>query len=397
MKNKLVLAYSGGLDTSYCAVHLSQDLDYEVHAVSVNTGGFTKEEISKIEANAYKMGVSTYKNINAVETFYDKVIKYLIYGNVLKNNTYPLSVSAERIIQAIEIVEYAKSIGAGYIAHGSTGAGNDQVRFDMIFETLAPDIQIITPIRDKKLSRQEEIDYLKNNGVDMSWEKAKYSVNRGLWGTSVGGEETLTSKNPLPNHAYPSQLQSEDEHDKVILTFKKGEFVALNGKSQSPEKNIEELNSMASKFAIGRDIHVGDTIVGIKGRVGFEAPAALISIKAHHLLEKHTLTKWQMQHKDYLSSFYGMHLHEGQYLDPVMRNIEAFLENSQENVSGEVYVSLRPYHFTVDGIESEHDLMNAKFGSYGEMNKGWTAAEAKGFIKIIGNQNKIYYQVNSSK
>jgi len=394
MSKKLVLAYSGGLDTSYCAVHLSKDLGYEVHAVSVNTGGFTSEEISTIESNAYKMGVSTYKNLNAVASYYDKVIKYLIYGNVLKNNSYPLSVSAERIIQAIEIVEYAKSIDAQYIAHGSTGAGNDQVRFDMIFQTLAPHIEIITPIRDLKLSRQEEIDYLKKNGVDMSWEKAKYSVNKGLWGTSVGGEETLTSEKSLPEHAYPSQLTKEGE-EKVTLTFKNGQFTALNSNSDAPEKNIEALNKIASAYAIGRDIHVGDTIVGIKGRVGFEAAAALITIKAHHLLEKHTLTKWQLQHKEYLSSFYGMHLHEGQYLDPVMRNIEAFLESSQKNVSGDVVVTLKPYHFMLDGISSAHDLMNAKFGSYGEINKGWTADEAKGFIKIVGNQNKIYHQVNS--
>ena len=394
MSKKLVLAYSGGLDTSYCAVHLSKDEGYEVHAVSVNTGGFTSEEIEKIETNAYKMGVSTYKNIDAVSSYYAKVIKYLIYGNVLKNNTYPLSVSAERIIQAIEIVEYAKSINADYIAHGSTGAGNDQVRFDMIFQTLAPHIKIITPIRDLKLSRQEEIDYLKSNDVDMSWEKAKYSVNKGLWGTSVGGEETLTSEKPLPNHAYPSQLEKNGE-EKVTLSFEKGQLVALDGQTNTPEKNIEALNTRASAYAIGRDIHVGDTIVGIKGRVGFEAAAALITIKAHHLLEKHTLTKWQLQHKEYLSSFYGMHLHEGQYLDPVMRNIEAFLESSQQNVSGDVIVSLKPYHFTLDGITSQHDLMNAKFGTYGEMNKGWTADEAKGFIKIIGNQNKIYHQVNS--
>ena len=394
MSKKLVLAYSGGLDTSYCAVHLSKDEGYEVHAVSVNTGGFTSKEIEKIEANAYKMGVSTYKNIDAVASYYEKVIKYLIYGNVLKNNTYPLSVSAERIIQAIEIIEYAKSINADYIAHGSTGAGNDQVRFDMIFQTLAPHIEIITPIRDLKLSRQDEIDYLKSNGVDLSWEKAKYSVNKGLWGTSVGGEETLTSNKPLPEKAYPSQLQKKNE-EKVILTFEKGELVALNGQSNSTTKNIEALNTLASGYAIGRDIHVGDTIVGIKGRVGFEAAAALIIIKSHHLLEKHTLTKWQLQHKEYLSSFYGMHLHEGQYLDPVMRNIEAFLESSQEHVSGHVVATLKPYHFSLDGIKSSHDLMNAKFGSYGEMNKGWTAEEAKGFIKIIGNQNKIYHQVNS--
>lgn len=389
---KLVIAYSGGLDTSYCAVSLSKD--YEVHAVSVNTGGFTDEEIKHIESNAYKMGVATYKNIDAVSTFYQKVVKYLVFGNVLKNNTYPLSVSAERIIQAIEIIEYAKSIDAEYIAHGSTGAGNDQVRFDMIFQTLAPGIKIITPIRDQKLTRQEEIDYLKANGIEASWEKAQYSINKGLWGTSVGGAETLTSEKPLPSKAYPSQLKKEGE-EKVTLTFDKGEFVALNGKANTPQANIEKLNDIASAYAIGRDIHVGDTIVGIKGRVGFEAAAALIVIKAHHLLEKHTLTKWQLQHKEYLSSFYGMHLHEGQYLDPVMRDIEAFLSSSQEKVSGDVTVTLKPYHFSLDGIKSEHDLMSAKFGSYGEENRAWTADDAKGFIKILGNQNKIYQQVNS--
>jgi len=393
MKKKLVIAYSGGLDTSYCALSLSK-AGYDVHAVSVNTGGFTIEEIKSIETNAYKMGVSTYKNIDAISSYYNKVIKYLIYGNVLKNNTYPLSVSAERIIQAIEIVKYANDIDTKFIAHGSTGAGNDQVRFDMIFQTLAPDIEIITPIRDGKLSRQEEIDYLKANDVDLQWEKAKYSVNQGLWGTSVGGEETLTSKNPLPEYAYPSQLENHETQN-IQLHFKEGELVGVDEFKAEPQHCIEYLNKVASKFAIGRDIHVGDTIVGIKGRVGFEAAAALITIKAHHLLEKHTLTKWQLQHKEYLSSFYGMHLHEGQYLDPVMRDIEAFLQNSQSKVSGSVYVSLKPYHFSLDGIVSPNDLMNAKFGSYGEDNKGWTADEVKGFIKINGNQNRIYQHVNS--
>ena len=390
---KLVIAYSGGLDTSYCAVSLAKQ-GYEVHAVSVNTGGFSSEEIKKIEENAYAMGVTTYKNINAINDFYNKVVKYLVFGNVLKNNTYPLSVSAERIIQAIEIVNYAKKIGAKYIAHGSTGAGNDQVRFDMIFQTIAPEIKIITPIRDLKLSRQEEIDYLKANGIDLSWEKAKYSVNKGLWGTSVGGEETLTSEKPLPEHAYPSQI-TKTEPQTVKISFTKGEITAINDLVSDSITNIQKLNSLASAYGIGRDIHVGDTIVGIKGRVGFEAAAALITIKAHHLLEKHTLTKWQMQHKEYLASFYGMHLHEGLYLDPVMRDTESFLESSQSKVTGDVFVTLKPYHFTLDGIESPHDLMNAKFGSYGEMNKGWTAEEAKGFIKLLGNQNKIYQQVNS--
>jgi argininosuccinate synthase len=389
---KLVIAYSGGLDTSYCAVTLSKE--YEVHAVSINTGGFAKEDIKQIESNAYKMGVATYKNIDAVATFYNKVVKYLIFGNVLKNNTYPLSVSAERIIQAIEIVGYAKSIGAAYIAHGSTGAGNDQVRFDMIFQTLAPNIKIITPIRDQKLTRQQEIAYLKAEGIDMSWEKSKYSVNKGLWGTSVGGVETLNSEKPLPNEAFPSQIQKEGE-EKVVVTFKNGEFTALNGIENKPEINIEKLNEIASTYAIGRDIHVGDTILGTKGRVGFEAAAALITIKAHHLLEKHTATKWQLQHKEYLSSFYGMHLHEGQYLDPVMRDMEAFLQSSQKMVSGNVVVRLKPYHFSLDGIISQHDLMSSEFSTYGEENKAWTADDAKGFIKILGNQNKIYQQVNS--
>jgi len=389
---KLVLAYSGGLDTSYCAVHFSKK-GFEVHAVSVNTGGFSSEEVKNIEAKAYAMGVTTYKNIDAIETYYNKVVKYLIYGNVLKNNSYPLSVSAERIIQAIEIIEYAKSVDAKYIAHGSTGAGNDQVRFDLIFQTLAPEIEIITPIRDNALTRQEEIDYLVENDVDMSWQKAKYSINKGLWGTSVGGEETLTSNLPLPESAYPSQLKKEGQ-EKVTLSFSQGELVAVNGKENSAEKNIEVLNDLASVYAIGRDIHVGDTIIGIKGRVGFEAAAAIIIIKAHHLLEKHTLTKWQLQHKDYLANWYGTHLHEGLYLDPVMRDMEAFLESSQKYVSGDVVVTLKPYHFSLDGINSKHDLMNVDFGSYGEINKGWTADDAKGFIKIYGNQSKIYQNVN---
>ena len=390
---KLVLAYSGGLDTSYCAKYLSEIENYEVHAVSVNTGGFEPEEIRSIGEKAVALGASSYTSIDAVQTFYDKVVKYLIYGNVLKNNTYPLSVSAERIIQAIEIVKHAKEIGAGYIAHGSTGAGNDQVRFDLIFQTLAPDIEIITPIRDHKLSRQAEIEFLKEHGVDLPWAKARYSINRGLWGTSVGGQETLTSHSPLPEEAFPSQLQKNGE-EQVKLTFDQGELVAINDQKAGSVENIEKLSAMASAYAIGRDIHVGDTIIGIKGRVGFEAAAPMIIIKAHHLLEKHVLTKWQQHHKESLGNWYGMLLHEGQYLDEVMRNIEAFLEDSQRNVSGDVFVRLHPYRFSLDGIASKHDLMNASFASYGETNEGWTASDAKGFIKITANQGKIFHHVN---
>tara|TARA_Y100001933_G_scaffold102253_2_gene102848 strand:- start:1229 stop:2425 length:1197 start_codon:yes stop_codon:yes gene_type:complete len=385
---KLVLAYSGGLDTSYCAKYLSKEKGFEVHAVSVNTGGFSKEEIKSIEEKALALGAASYTSIDAVQRFYDKVVKYLTFGNVLRNNTYPLSVSAERIIQAVEIVNHAKKIGASHVAHGSTGAGNDQVRFDMIFQILAPEIEIITPIRDHKLAREEEIAYLQQNGVDYSWEKAKYSINKGLWGTSVGGDETLTSHLPLPESAYPSQLEAKLPKE-VRLTFEKGELVALDGNADSPVNNIEKLNDVASKYAIGRDIHVGDTIIGIKGRVGFEAAAPLIIIKAHHLLEKHTLSKWQQYQKEQLGNFYGMLLHEGNYLDAVMRNIETFLEDTQKNVSGDVFVTLHPYRFELNGVTSEHDLMNASFGSYGEMNKGWTADDAKGFIKILSNPGKI--------
>ena len=396
MENKkLVLAYSGGLDTSYCLMKLSKE-DYEVHAVTINTGGFDKLQIKDMETKALQMGAHIFKSIDALSSFYQKIVKYLIYGNVLKNNTYPLSVSAERIVHAIEIIEYAKSIGANAIAHGSTGAGNDQVRFDLIFQVMAPEIEIITPIRDFQLSREDEISYLKENGVELKWEKAQYSINEGLWGTSVGGKETLTSDESLPESAYPSQI-SKKTTEEVFLDFQKGELVGINGEIDSPVKNILKLNQQAKKFGIGRDTHVGDTIIGIKGRVGFEAAAPLIIIKAHHLLEKHTLSKWQQFQKEQLGNFYGMLLHEGQYLDPVMRDLEVFLANSQNTVNGRVYVTLQPYRFELKGIDSPNDLMSASFGSYGEINKGWTAEDAKGFIKIMSNQNKIYQHINKEK
>ena len=392
---KLVLAYSGGLDTSYCLMRLSKE-GYQVHAVSVNTGGFDHNQVKEMKTKALQMGAHTYESINALSSFYKKVVKYLIYGNVLKNNTYPLSVSAERIVQAIEIIQHAKKIGANAIAHGSTGAGNDQVRFDLIFQVMAPEIEIITPIRDLKLSREDEIAYLKENGVELSWEKAQYSVNQGLWGTSVGGKETLTSHESLPESAYPSQIEKETP-ESVVLHFEKGELKGIDGEIDEPINNIQKLQDQAKKFGIGRDTHVGDTIIGIKGRVGFEAAAPLIILKAHHLLEKHTLSKWQQFQKEQLANFYGMLLHEGQYLDPVMRDLEAFLNSSQNTVTGKVFVSLHPYRFELNGIESDHDLMNASFGSYGEMNKGWTADDAKGFIKILSNQNKIYQHINNEK
>ncbi|MGV0978068.1 MULTISPECIES: argininosuccinate synthase [Empedobacter] len=390
MSNKAVLAYSGGLDTSYCLVNLTKDQGMEVHTVIVNTGGFSAEELKDIEARAYELGSSKHVTIDITDKYYNDCVRYLIYGNILKNNTYPLSVSAERMFQSIAIAQYAKDVDAEYIVHGSTGAGNDQIRFDVAFAVISPQSKIITPIRDEKLSRQQEVEYLQANGVNYSWEKAKYSINRGIWGTSVGGVETLTSNQALPEEAYPTQL-SRTEPSVIEIEFEKGIPTALDGEKLSPVALIQKLNEIGGEYAIGRDIHVGDTILGIKGRVGFEAPAAYLLIKAHHLLEKHTLTRWQLLHKDSLSNWYGTLLHEAQYLDPVMRDIEAFLESSQNHVTGKVKVQLNPYHFSMIGIESPYDMMQSKVATYGEENEAWDSRDARGFIKIFGNQLKIVH------
>jgi argininosuccinate synthase len=393
---KIILGFSGGLDTSFCVKYLTDEQGYEVHSIIVNTGGFTEEELNDIEAHAYKLGVKSHTTIDAVKSYYDRIIKYLVFGNVLKNNTYPLSVSAERLVQALHIAEHAKAMGAKAVAHGSTGAGNDQVRFDMIFHIIIPGVEIITPIRDLKLSREEEIDYLKLKGVEMNFAKAVYSINKGLWGTSVGGKETLSSKGILPEEAWPTQV-SKTGDEEIKLHFKKGQLTAINDQSFAhPAEAIQHLQAIAGPYGIGRDIHVGDTIIGIKGRVGFEAAAPMIILKSHHALEKHVLTKWQLNWKDQLALFYGNWLHEGQILDPVMRDIEAFFQNSQENVTGEVFVQLLPYRFQVIGINSAYDLMSSKFGKYGEMNTGFTGEDVRGFSKIFGNQTSIYHQVQES-
>jgi argininosuccinate synthase len=393
---KVVLAYSGGLDTSYCVKYLTEEKGLNVYAITVNTGGFTEEQLKGIEERALMMGVKGFVVKDVTRNYYDRCLKYLVFGNVLKNNTYPLSVSAERVFQAIAVAEYAKEIGAGYVAHGSTGAGNDQVRFDMIFNIVLPDAQIITPIRDMRLSRDEEIAYLHSKGVFIDAAKAQYSINQGIWGTSVGGKETLTSHQGLPESAYPTQLTKEGTEN-ITITFEKGEPVALNGvRYEHPTQLINSLEALAGPYAIGRDIHVGDTIIGIKGRVGFEAAAPLIIIKAHHLLEKHTLTKQQLIWKDMLSQPYGNFLHEGLFYEPVMRDIEAFLSSTQGHVSGDVIVQLLPYRFITVGIQSPYDLMQSKFGSYGEMNNAWSGEDVKGFAKIFSNQIMIHSRVKSS-
>lgn len=396
MSKKVVIGFSGGLDTSYCVKYFTDELGYEVHSIIVNTGGFSNEELEQVEKHAKALGVASHTTVDATKSYYDNIVKYLIFGNVLKNNTYPLSVSAERVSQALHIAEHVKKLGADAVAHGSTGAGNDQVRFDMIFHIMIPGVEIITPIRDRELSRQEEIDYLKSKGVKMNFEKSVYSINKGLWGTSVGGKETLSSKGMLPEEAWPTQLSKENPEE-IKLHFEKGELKKINDqKFDHPVKAIQYLQSIAGPFAIGRDVHVGDTIIGIKGRVGFEAAASILIIKAHHALEKHVLTKWQLSLKGQLADFYGNWLHEGQLLDPVMRDIEAFFISSQENVTGDVFIQLMPYRFQILGIESAFDLMNSKFGKYGEMNTGWSGQDVRGFSKIFGNQTEIYHSVKNS-
>ncbi len=395
--DKVVLAFSGGLDTSFCVKYLKHEKGLDIYSAIANTGGFSQAELENIEKGAYDLGVSKHATLDVTDIYYRNCIRYMVYGNILKNNTYPLSVSSERIFQAYAIVDYARKIGAKYIAHGSTGAGNDQVRFDLTFQIIAPEIEIITPIRDLSLSREAEIEYLKKHGVEKDWKKMEYSINKGLWGTSIGGKETLTTNQNLPEQAYPSQLTKEGSEE-LVIEFAKGEIASVNGEAFDNKIDaIRKIEAIGASYAIGRDTHVGDTIIGIKGRVGFEAAAPMLIIKAHHLLEKHTLTKWQMYWKEQLSNWYGMLLHEAQYAEPVMRDIEKFLDNSQQNVNGKVILKLYPYRFELVGIESENDLMNSGFGDYGEMNKGWSGDDVKGFTSILGNQLKIFNSVNKGQ
>ncbi len=392
-KKKVVLAFSGGLDTSFAAKYLSEDLGYEVHTAIANTGGFTDEDLARIEKRAKDCGAVSHATLDVTKDYYDRSIRYMIAGNVLRNGTYPISVSSERIFQAMAIIEYAKSIGADAVAHGSTGAGNDQVRFDLTFQILAPEIEIITPTRDMTLTREYEIDYLRNHGIEADYKKMEYSINKGLWGTSIGGKETLHSEQTLPEEAYPSQVTAH-EPETLKITFKEGQPVAVNGTEYAnPVDAIRAVEAAGSKFGIGRDMHIGDTIIGIKGRVGFEAAGPILIIAAHKMLEKHTLTKWQQYWKDQIGTWYGMFLHESQYLEPVMRDMEQFLASSEQNVTGTVEITLRPLSYTLVGVDSPFDLMKTDFGEYGEVNRAWSADDIKGFTKILGNQMKIYYNV----
>lgn len=390
-KKKVVLAFSGGLDTSFAVKYLSEDLGYEVHTAIANTGGFSDDELEEIARRSRLLGATSHKTLDVTGEYYHKSIRYMIAGNVLRGGTYPISVSSERVFQAIATIQYAKSIGADAIAHGSTGAGNDQVRFDLTFQILAPEIEIITPTRDMTLTREYEIEYLRKHGYEADFKKLEYSINKGLWGTSIGGRETLHSELTLPEEAYPSQITAS-KPECLTISFAEGEISGVNGQVyEHPVEAIREVERIGSRFGIGRDMHIGDTIIGIKGRVGFEAAAPILIIAAHKMLEKHTLTKWQQYWKDQVANWYGMFLHEAQYLEPVMRDIEKMIESSQRNVTGTVSLTLRPYSYTLVGVDSPFDLMKTDFGEYGEVNKAWTADDVKGFTRIMANPMKIYH------
>ncbi len=385
----IVLAFSGGLDTSFCVPSLRETYGEPVYTVTVNTGGIDEDEAVAIERRSKDLGAEKHVLIDARRDLFDEHLSYLVKGNVLRGGVYPLCVGPERVTQARKAIDAARDTGARAVAHGSTGAGNDQVRFDVALRLLAADLEIITPIRSLGLSRQDTTSYLRDRGYDVPEKTTTYSINRGLWGTTIGGRETLSTTNPLPEDAYPDTVSPADAPDDPLvieIAFEKGIPTALDGESMSPVSIVETLNSRGGAHGVGRGIHVGDTIMGIKGRVGFEAPAPVILIDAHRELEKIVLTRWQRFQKDHLADFYGQLLHEGQHFDPVMRDIEAFLDSSQESVTGSVRVRLFKGNVQVLGCDSPYSMFDAGVATYGETNELWDGRDAQGFAQIYGVQ-----------
>lgn len=394
----IVLAFSGGLDTSFCVPYLRETYGEPIYTVTVNTGGIDEEEARAIEQRSQDLGAEKHLLIDARSDLFDQHLSYLVKGNVLRGGVYPLCVGPERVTQAKKAIEAARETGARAVAHGSTGAGNDQVRFDVALRLLAADLEIITPIRSLGLSRQDTTSYLRQRGYDVPEKTTTYSINRGLWGTTIGGRETLSTTEPLPDAAYPDTVSPADAPDDpliVEISFEQGIPTALDGKATSPVSIVETLNQRGAAHGVGRGIHVGDTIMGIKGRVAFEAPAPIILINAHRELEKIVLTRWQRFQKDHLSDFYGQLLHEGQNFDPVMRDIEAFLDSSQQPVTGTVRVQLFKGNVQVLGCDSPSSMFDAGVATYGETNELWDGRDAQGFTQIYGVQPLLAHRART--
>jgi argininosuccinate synthase len=389
-----VLAFSGGLDTSFCVPWLHEQ-GYAVITVTVDTGGFNAAERAAIEARAAELGVWKHHTLDGRQALWDLLVTYIIKGNVLRGGVYPLAAGPERLVQAMQVVAVAREYGATAVAHGSTGAGNDQVRFDLAIHTLAPEVTILTPVRDLGAQRAMEVDFLADHGVATPAKTGRYSVNKGLLGTTIGGGETLDSWEYPPDSAFIDTTPPADAPDApatLTLSFDHGLPVALNGQALAPLEIMAALAEIGAAHGVGRGIHLGNTILGLKGRIAFEAPAALIAITAHRELEKLTLTKQQAFWKDHLADVYGNQLHEGLYFDPVMRDIEAMIDSSQTTVTGDVRVRLFKGAITVEGCRSPYSLLNRKVGTYGETTRAWTGAEAAAFCKLYGLQSVLAHE-----
>lgn len=392
---RIVLAYSGGLDTSFCIPYLKEKHEAEIHAVTIDCIGLPADEAAALETKAFDYGADSYAALDGMQDLYDRIFVPLIMGNVLKDRNYPLCVGSERFIQALLIAEYTRKIGATAVAHGSTGAGNDQIRFDVALRTLAPELEIITPIRDEGLTRVDTTAYLRERGFDVPQKTTDYSVNRGIWGTTIGGKETTVSDQALPLEAWPElpvPHEIDDTPEHLVITFQSGLPSHVNGHDYGPIELLKRVREIGIKHGIGRGMHLGDTILGFKGRVGFEAPVATIIYAAHRELEKLTLSKWQRHLKDYLADQYGLMLHEGQYFDPVMRDIEAFFTSTQHVVDGDVTLYLYRGNILPIKSSSPNSLMASTVARYGEEAEGWTGLEARAYAKLYSIASRVTWK-----